>query len=535
MKSPIQSFRALRSALFAIALLLFLACQKTGIHNDDLNPQAAAAKFYDKSEQLNPILTGLVKSFQNQSEFNSHLPEFIKKNGIPVWNKTIYKIGGSNTRVSSTSRTNAVGSKNNGGGTADSSKGFFLVPLQSISTGNIQSYIAVSKHDDINYTYRLYNKDSLDRLHPKSDSARVGLRTLEAIFGVFEKSINNKDSIAAQGGFIKNASIDFDGNQQLNSLKPNQVRVNTDFCLITVTMTVYYEWQYYVDSYLYEGTYVPVAISIQIDIYCWSTYGGGGGTTGTNSGGDPNWWQYGTGWPWNNPSLYGNNDPWNYWWSNYSVPSGVPSGGPGVGSFTEIYPDPTILGNFDDGDNTFRDDNNTTITFDANTDAWPTISSVLSRAQFVPYDYRNCLVLAQEQIGKANVTDLGYGSAFKTYTEQAGVNATEAKSGVEYIISKLRNGKPVMVAVDNRPGTPSTSNNDGSTDHFITIVGAGSDAGGNYFTFFDNATNNEGKGTSTANKLYYNAQTGMISGHSDANGAPPVYHDYIVTQIRKNS
>ncbi|MDP1810874.1 MAG: hypothetical protein Q8K66_05660 [Sediminibacterium sp.] len=227
-----------------------------------------------------------------------------------------------------------------------------------------------------------------------------------------------------------------------------------------------------------------------------------------------------------------------YWVYNETLlPAGGGGGGSsssgGGGGTSEIIPDPFVLGDFNDADNTFRDDD-TPITFDANSDPWLTIGLVIPISKFVLYDYRNCLDLARDQIGMANVTDLGYGSAFKTYTEQAGVNSTEAKNGVDYIISKLKAGKPVMVAVDNRPGTPSSLNSDNSTDHFVTIVGSGQDAGGIFFRFFDNATNNQTKGASPNNKLYYNSSTGMISGHSDANGQPPAYHDYMVTQIRKN-
>lgn len=78
--------------------------------------------------------------------------------------------------------------------------------------------------------------------------------------------------------------------------------------------------------------------------------------------------------------------------------------------------------------------------------------------------------------------------------------------------------KPVIVGVDNRPGTPSSKNADGKTDHFITIDGTGQDSQGKYLTFYDNATNLTSKGCSSNNKLYYNENTGIITGFSAANG-----------------
>lgn len=199
------------------------------------------------------------------------------------------------------------------------------------------------------------------------------------------------------------------------------------------------------------------------------------------------------------------------------------------GGFVEIIPNELTLGNFIDDPNYFEEDN-MQISFNYQLNTWPTISNVLSKSDFVEYDYRNCLVLVKDQITKANVRDIGYGSAFKVYDNNGGPYPNIAKDGVEYIISKLSIGKPIIVGVDNRPGTPSLTNADGKTDHFIVIVGSGNDVGGNFFTFFDNATNNIHKGTSNLNKLYYNDASGKSA------AAPQVapYYDYIVTQIRKN-
>lgn len=201
----------------------------------------------------------------------------------------------------------------------------------------------------------------------------------------------------------------------------------------------------------------------------------------------------------------------------------------------EIVADPSTLGDFEDDPNVFEDDQ-TPITFDFSTDPWPTISNVLGPTHFVRYDGRNCLALAKDQIGKVGATDLGYGSAHKVFDASGGPYPSVAKSGVDYIITKLKQGRPVIVGVDNRPGTPSTVNADGKTDHFVVIVGTGEDSQGKYFTFFDNATNWVSNGASAANKLYYDPATGMITGKSSVPGAndSPNY-DYIVTQIRKNN
>ena len=198
----------------------------------------------------------------------------------------------------------------------------------------------------------------------------------------------------------------------------------------------------------------------------------------------------------------------------------------------EILPDPLVLGNFEDDPAVFEEDI-TQISFNVHQDPWPSIQNVLLSSQFVEYNYENCLALVKAQIAKAGVSDLGYGSAYKIYDALGGPYPNIAKSGVEYIITKLKLGLPVVVGIDNRPGTPSTKNADGRTDHFVSIVGCGQDAHGKYFTFFDNATNDVNKGTSSSNKLYYDQSTGILSGKSAVPFAN-AYSNYIVTQVRKN-
>ncbi len=198
----------------------------------------------------------------------------------------------------------------------------------------------------------------------------------------------------------------------------------------------------------------------------------------------------------------------------------------------EIIPEAQVLGNFEDDPTVFEEDT-TQISFNFHQDPWPSIQNVLSSLQFVEYNFENCLALAKAQIAKAGVNDLGYGSAYKIYDALGGPYPDIAKFGVEYIITKLKSGLPVIVGIDNRPGTPSAKNADGRTDHFVSIVGCGQDAQGKYFTFFDNATNDVNKGTSSSNKLYYDQSTGILSGKSAAPFAN-AYYNYIVTQVRKN-
>jgi hypothetical protein len=480
---------------------------------------AQLKKDFFNTASADPEVQKLAAHIQKQDSMFKFLPEFVKKNGIPRWDKVLYKMSNSENNRSLNNQTARSE-------TGEENQGLFFIPLQGTSSTEIKSYITAYKHNDSTFTYRLYNRDSLNALAPGSPEIKANLLHTQAVFGYFEKQLNGKDSIAVTApahGAIKNVNIAIEeANEQVGRSKKQQAtNARTSGCYMEMTVTITYEWRDF--SYCYEGcgTWVAVDVQVSVAVFCFEDPGGGGGYGG---GGGTNWWSWGTGWPYYNGWNDYRDPNWYWWWTG---------GGNTVPFELEIYTDFDDLGYFYDDPTTFEDDN-MPITFDASQDPWPTIPNVLSSAQFVEYDKRNCLVLAREQIAKAGVTDLGYGSAFKTYTESSGVNAAQAKAGVDYIISKLQSGKPVMVGVDNRPGTPSPLNADGSTDHFIVIIGAGSDANGNYFTFADNASNLTSKGMSPFNKLYYNATTGMISGYSAANGVGGGFHDYIVTQVRKN-
>ncbi|WP_184550047.1 hypothetical protein [Mucilaginibacter sp. FT3.2] len=179
------------------------------------------------------------------------------------------------------------------------------------------------------------------------------------------------------------------------------------------------------------------------------------------------------------------------------------------------------------------------------TTPWPNIANIVPFEKFVPYRTDangkgvNCLTLSKEQIAKAGYGVSGYlpgSQTFQTYTSANVVNLVQTKEAITYIISALTNKIPVIAGVDAFPGSSNPKpKGDDITDHFITIDGMGTDAGGKYFHFVDNSTSNPSKGDYYGNKLYYNETTGKITGkcftgYTDFQGG----HDYIVTQIRKS-
>lgn len=170
---------------------------------------------------------------------------------------------------------------------------------------------------------------------------------------------------------------------------------------------------------------------------------------------------------------------------------------------------------------------------------WPTIENVIPKSDWIPLSNpnANCFTLAKQQLAKKSYQISTYyapGQTFQIYTEAGGANSTMALVGVGYLFHALENGIPVIVGIDNRPGDP--GNPDQSTDHFVVIVGAGSDSKGYFFRFYNNSTDWISKGAHDENKLYFDPITGKLLGKSQtAYANQPDKHDYIVTQIRKSN
>ncbi len=163
---------------------------------------------------------------------------------------------------------------------------------------------------------------------------------------------------------------------------------------------------------------------------------------------------------------------------------------------------------------------------------WASIPSVIPKNKFIGWGYngsKNCFTLANFQLAV-----VGYNTTskyYQAYTEQKGVNKEQTHKAIEYITTSLTEGMPVMVGVDNHDGNP--GNSDKTTDHWIVIVGMDSDDKGNYFNFYDNATSNQEKGTSAANKLYYDAESGKITGTADNAYSRNSQRDYTVTRVKE--
>lgn len=178
-------------------------------------------------------------------------------------------------------------------------------------------------------------------------------------------------------------------------------------------------------------------------------------------------------------------------------------------------------------------------TFNPQQQVWPSISPVIPQNKFIGWNRRlhpnwHCMDYSKEQLRVMGYQISSYystGQTFQIYTTQNGVNNNMLSQGLSYLKYALSNGIPVIVGVDDAPGH--TGNIDNSTDHFIVIVGMGTDSNGKYFHFYDNATGDITNGTSPFNKLYYNSSTGLISGTSQAEPYSTGL-TYTITMIRKS-
>jgi hypothetical protein len=118
-------------------------------------------------------------------------------------------------------------------------------------------------------------------------------------------------------------------------------------------------------------------------------------------------------------------------------------------------------------------------------------------------------------------------NAIYTASEEGGdlVILSDAKLGVKTIDSYLKQGKPIIVGVNFKPGSP---NADLTTDHYVVIMGSGKVNGKQFYRFFEVGTTRISAGTSPLNRFYLNSNY-SLSGVTQYNTS----RFYTVSQVRK--
>ncbi|MFA0963403.1 hypothetical protein AB9P05_16485 [Roseivirga sp. BDSF3-8] len=116
-----------------------------------------------------------------------------------------------------------------------------------------------------------------------------------------------------------------------------------------------------------------------------------------------------------------------------------------------------------------------------------------------------CFDAAKKMLGFTGATPQGKETKIQTFVEESGKDGNftkQATLGIQYIDGQLRKGKGVFVAVDKGKEGP-VQRNEGTSDHFIIIVGKAKDSKGWYYKYFDPGSSfKERTGISKSNKLH---------------------------------
>ncbi|GAA0196221.1 hypothetical protein GCM10009122_60730 [Fulvivirga kasyanovii] len=136
-----------------------------------------------------------------------------------------------------------------------------------------------------------------------------------------------------------------------------------------------------------------------------------------------------------------------------------------------------------------------------------------------------CFDAANKMLGYTGATAEGPTSKIQTFVEESGKGGEftkQAALGIKYIDGQLRQGKAVFVAVD-KVEEGKVQRNEGTSDHFIIIMGKAKDDDGWYYKYFEPGTiQKQNKGINKGNKLYINNKDEVKN------------KDYNLAQIRVN-
>lgn len=184
-------------------------------------------------------------------------------------------------------------------------------------------------------------------------------------------------------------------------------------------------------------------------------------------------------------------------------------------------------------------------------DNWVVILPIILKDEFIGWGNptvkkKNCYDYCVKQLNNAGyklkspgwgTQQIIAGSIYQTYLAsdvgkmKKGYQKDQFDAGVKYLKQALSTSIPVMVGVEHSSGTSSA---DKVTDHYVVIVGMGSDEKGKFFWFYDNATGIVNDGTSPDNKIYCNCQDSSLIGTGKNSYVLSGYGQYIVTQIRES-
>ena len=196
--------------------------------------------------------------------------------------------------------------------------------------------------------------------------------------------------------------------------------------------------------------------------------------------------------------------------------------------------------------------------FEKPCEVWENVAPVIPKEKFIGWGHpgveENCFDYCWRQLKEVghDLKSPGWGTSkkinphiYQTYLAEdvagmkKGYQAQQFTEGVLYLKKAIKSKTPVMVGVDDGDGA---ANKDKVTDHYVVIVGMGSDNTGKYFLFYDNALNPDiGEqrdiATSAENRLYCDCENFIIKGEGDRRNKyiqKTGYKSFTVTQIRES-
>ena len=145
---------------------------------------------------------------------------------------------------------------------------------------------------------------------------------------------------------------------------------------------------------------------------------------------------------------------------------------------------------------------------------------------------------------KEHVKDIKNGKRISGSVENGKLEVEETASlALKYINRNIQNGIPVVVGVDHtynrslekidkRTSSKNTIGyNEGTTDHFITLIGSGTDNQGKYYTYYDPGTQQKAGRSTEDNRLYEKSKGVWID---NKNYSGKEYHLTMVILFKKD-
>jgi hypothetical protein len=222
-------------------------------------------KFFILPDTIHGEIRKVAIDVKEQNSKYNFLSDFIKKNGLPVWEKTL-----SNIKIHSLETTSLQDTVS------------FFIPIKALKSNEITAFIACMKTNN-SYNYRMYKKSFLSIVTPSTNFKPNLVDNAFGLFAFFEKKINNNDSIYINGRINKsfaNTVVSFNNNNVSSFFAYHSMQIcirigsgnhNNTF---SVVIGQYLCTSFWVSEWTGGGTVLSA---------WWFDDGGGFGTSGGNT------------------------------------------------------------------------------------------------------------------------------------------------------------------------------------------------------------------------------------------------------------